>query len=395
MSEWGGKTVLPSQRLPDAYLPGEQSRTLRLTAGLFMIRYVRSRAGQFAPVVKIEPPRSGNVEFVLPDGMTAPVLEGIGDGIVLRVYRSSMLKLRVIALEVGGSLDAELTLEPVSTIGRQLAISHDGEAENVIIPRFLHPREVTARQIAARQAPAGRMPLKQISSPDFSARPLGGRQIDPQRASRGRNGAVVRSPGEDLSGHDASGIHLAFEVIAHVSRRGDVMRRSGEWIAGPGAPMAIEGLEIIWPDRPPGTDICIKITVKDRGIRVLPEGRIGQFVGSRGRSAPIIGFDIALIGDGSGTLELNCDALFLGPDVVSARGRRIVFRGPTGRDALVGLRLSVVTALGDTLSSNTNNCITKRSSGSRVVNDTPSGRVRVFRSSERRTDEFPGAIGVK
>lgn len=128
------------------------------------------------------------------------------------------------------------------------------------------------------------------------------------------------------------------EILAHVAHRGDVLVKAGEWICGPQFPMAIEGIELRWPGMP-GSEITTTVSVNSRGRMQLPPKMIGEFAGSRGKSAPIIGIGFALGSAGGTRHTLHCEALFLGAAVVSRSGPMIDLRGPTGHEPLVGLRL--------------------------------------------------------
>jgi hypothetical protein len=130
-------------------------------------------------------------------------------------------------------------------------------------------------------------------------------------------------------------------VLAHVSRRGDVVSEQGEWICGPDLPIPIEGLEIQWPDKPSGVDIRYTVAVsRSNQMRVL-EGTVGQFAGTRGKATPIVGFDLALSGPGASDYELRAAALFLGAPIAAKSGSELTFMGPTGREPLVGVRVAI------------------------------------------------------
>ena len=131
------------------------------------------------------------------------------------------------------------------------------------------------------------------------------------------------------------------EILAHVSRRGDVVGEQGEWICGPDLPMVIEGLEIRWPHKPSNVNLRYTVTV-GRNRQRLQEAVVGQFAGTRGKAFPIVGLTLALGGPGAGDYELKADSLFLGAQITSKHGSQITFAGPTGREPLVGFRLTVV-----------------------------------------------------
>ncbi len=175
-----------------AYLPqhlrNEQGRlrTHRVTRGLFILRYVASNAGNSttnpaaAPSIKVSSHDAKDVDLIAWPGASSNELLGPGDGLVLRVSRDTTIAIEVIPSRAGGSVDAELHLEPVSRL------AHGGF---------------------------------------------------------GRSNNVAPAVGRGASQIEVDGI----EILAHVSRRGDVVIPAGEWICGPEYPMAIEGIEFAGP----------------------------------------------------------------------------------------------------------------------------------------------------
>jgi hypothetical protein len=116
----------------------------------------------------------------------------------------------------------------------------------------------------------------------------------------------------------------------------------GDWIAGPELPAQIEGIELRWPGKPADVDLEYVVTVGTRGAQRLPVRRTGEFAGTRGRGLPITSLAISL--RGGNTLSMRLEALFLGAPAVSKKGRELSVAGPTGREPLVGLRMSMIGA---------------------------------------------------
>ena len=136
------------------------------------------------------------------------------------------------------------------------------------------------------------------------------------------------------------------EILAHVSHRGDTVSGHGEWICGPDLPMPIEGFEIRWPNKPEGVELSYS-GMSGRRNQHRREMRPGQFAGTRGKSAPLLGLTLGLKGARARNYELRCDAMFLGSPVISKHGSELTFSGPTGREPLVGFRLSVAAIRND------------------------------------------------
>jgi hypothetical protein len=159
------------------------------------------------------------------------------------------------------------------------------------------------------------------------------------------------------------------EVLAHVSHRGDAISKQGDWVCGPSMPMPIEGFEIRWPNRPVDVDLVYSVYSGRRNRQRSREAHAGHFVGTRGKSAPLMGLTLGLKGRRASEYELRCDALFLGSQVLSKRGTEVSLSGPTGQEPLVGFRLSIASRV-------------KSYSAMQVTNPKsakPSGRVRVYR----------------
>jgi hypothetical protein len=141
----------------------------------------------------------------------------------------------------------------------------------------------------------------------------------------------------------ARGIEPEVEILAHVSHRGDLVSAQGEWICGPDCPMPIEGIEIRWPNKPAGVSLGYEVAAGVRKRERSRELQVGQFAGSRGEASPLVGIKLHLTGPNAAHYELVADALFLGSQVDSRSGQEIFFAGSTGREPLVGLRLSIAT----------------------------------------------------
>ena len=251
------------------------TRTIRVSQGLFVLRYTSSKAGLNAPTVSVAAPATSGIEVISP-GAEGARLVSPGDGLVIRAARDSFINVSVSPSHVHGSCDAELVLERVST-----SIRH----------------------------------------------------------------AVPLAESQDFTGRDAVPVTDDIEILAHVARRGDLVVHAGQWICGPQLPMAIEGLEIRWKSRPQGLDIVSRATINARGLRTLPEQSIGSLLGTRGRAAPITALTLALVGTASEDYSLACEAQFLGQPIISIAGKSCMLSGATGREPLVGLRLSVISAV--------------------------------------------------
>jgi hypothetical protein len=158
-------------------------------------------------------------------------------------------------------------------------------------------------------------------------------------------------------------------VLGHVAGIGDVFAKADEWLAGPTAPSRIEGIAIEWPRKPEDLDIRYSVRTAKREARSEAMRALGAYAGTRGRALPVVGVALELSGRAAPRYQIAAEALYLGSTCLRVTGKRIDLAGPTGREPLVGFRLSV-----EPLTTKVQAApLPKKPAGS-------SGRVRVFRS---------------
>jgi hypothetical protein len=246
---------------------------MRLSAGLFVLRYVSSNDAGVAPAVRVSAPAGSGVDVITHDYADFGLMAAPGEAVVVRASKPSHLTVNILPSAGSDNNHAHLVLERVSATGM------DGLSSSIVV----------------MQQPA-------------------------------------------LSDADAGDI----EILAHVARRGDIVAQLGEWICGPDLPMSIEGLELIWRGRPSGLNISVSATQLVRGRRQqFPAGVAGSFVGSRGKAVPLAGIVLALNGSMADRFELECEALFLGAQIVRRKGAVVDLSGPTGLEPLVGLKVQL------------------------------------------------------
>jgi hypothetical protein len=207
----------------------------------------------------------------------------------------------------------------------------------------------------------------------LALRPGGSRaatvRIEP--VSQGEKVAIA-APGRSSSTRDDLG---DFRLLGHVAGRGDVLVGANEWIAGPSSPSRIEGVMLSWADQP--EDLEIRYAVKTMGAHHQSARMVdmGTFVGTRGRALPISSLVIEMSGDGAAARQFVAEAVFLNSPMLRATGRRVLLSGPTGREPMVGLRITIEGADSE---------VTPRRESTVAPRPvTSSGRVRVFRSRPR------------
>jgi hypothetical protein len=148
-------------------------------------------------------------------------------------------------------------------------------------------------------------------------------------------GKVATQPTNDAS-HDFDDLRL----LGHLTGLGDVTVKSDKWLGGPSSPMRIEGITVDWPGKPSG--LQIRYAVKT--ARPMPVSgqvtELGSFAGTRGRAMPVVGLMLELTGPAAARFQFCVEAIFLGSPATRIISNRVVASGPTGREPLVGLRLS-------------------------------------------------------
>jgi hypothetical protein len=137
-----------------------------------------------------------------------------------------------------------------------------------------------------------------------------------------------------------------FRVLGHLAGVGDVTVTPQQWLAGPTGPSRIEGIQIDWPSKPADLDIRYAVKLS----KPLPASGqmtgMGRFAGSRGKALPVIGVTLEMSGARASSCRFVVDAAFLGSPIKRVVGKRIVLSGPSERETLVGLRVSLEPATG-------------------------------------------------
>jgi hypothetical protein len=68
---------------------------------------------------------------------------------------------------------------------------------------------------------------------------------------------------------------------------------------------------------------------------------LAGFAGTRGRALPLTGVVLEMSGGAALNCQFLAEALFLSSPILRAVDQRVVLSGPTGREPLVGLRVSI------------------------------------------------------
>jgi hypothetical protein len=152
--------------------------------------------------------------------------------------------------------------------------------------------------------------------------------------------SAAARPSADTAPSEEIETGAGLRLCAHVARRGDVVVPAAQWVAGPGAPAAIEGVEIRG-SLPAGLGIEMQALAPTNPPRWLDWSPTGSLAGTRGRAMPLIGLRIRLVGPSADRFQIKADALFLGSAIITREGREVELIGSGGVDPLVGLRLGL------------------------------------------------------
>jgi hypothetical protein len=132
----------------------------------------------------------------------------------------------------------------------------------------------------------------------------------------------------------------AFSILGHVERQGDVVVQDGELLGNPAANLRLEGIQVIWADKPEGVDLAYGVLVEG-GAAVQVE-RTGGFTGTRREGRRIVEATFALIGPNASNYGLEGNAYFSGGFQLPVKSG-VPLAGPSGLEHLSGLTLRVVT----------------------------------------------------
>jgi hypothetical protein len=291
-------------------------KSVSLERGIFIVRYSAAEDEAFPPKVTVGsgPGSEATVVPILHPEEQEPVLWQPGTALVVQAAEPGLLLVQVTPTRPRGSAVATVKIE---------TLSQGKPSVNVTIPDLTD------------NAPA-------------SAEP--------------------RAPTEFTTDD--------FRMLGHLAGRGDVFVGANEWIGGPAAPSRIEGLAIEWPTRPRGLVLRYAVTTARPDVTSNAPVEIGTFVGTRGRALPLLGLMLELSGAAASRYELFAEAAFLGAPIVRASGAKLMLAGPTGREALVGIRLKIEQSASAPQP--------KSPSPKPAPTTTPPGRVRVFRSSSKQ-----------
>jgi hypothetical protein len=172
-------------------------------------------------------------------------------------------------------------------------------------------------------------------------------------------------------------------VLGHVAGIGDVVVGPNEWIAGPATPSRVEGIALEWPEKPEGLELRYAVkTAGQAGPTKMVE--LAGFAGTRGRALPLTGVVLELSGGAALNCQFLAEALFLSSPILRAIGQRVVLSGPTGREPLVGLRVSIQ-SIGTIKAPAPSRQMPATSEVDNTGSSPPKGKVRVFRSRPKPT----------
>lgn len=260
----------------------DRDSSLLVARGLHVLRYEARGDGHDHPVAVVLPATGfeHTIQVISAPGGVQGRLDRPGAAVLIRAEDHGQIKIGVKRKGSAGSLDAAFRLESVGLLA-------DGDQDS--------------------------------AAPADAAKPR------------------LRAVPTEAPAHPKAPADAVF--LAHVSRRGDVAVKANEWAGGPDAPARIEALTLLGFGRE-GLNAEIQILGARQGDW-SPWAGEGVFVGTKGRSEPLVGVRLRLTGDQAPLFIVRAEALFLGSPILVKRGREVECVSESGRDPLVGLRFEI------------------------------------------------------
>lgn len=260
-----------------------KQKNFALQRGLYVVRYEAAIDASQPPLVSILC-EAGRNEVILHPEQSRPTMSAPGQALVLRAMETGSVQVEISSAGALSTLDATLKFEP----------------------------------LRRDMAPAGIPELPAIgpAAPYLAAAPA----------------PMPAQP-------------VAIQILGHVARLGDVNVGPDEWLGGPSAPARIEGFLVRWSGRPAGVQLRYAATVAGQRPGEARLADLDEFTGTRGRGRAVLGFMMELVGPDARNYALNVEALFLGSPARRFSGQSVTAGGPSGREPLVGLRISIASQL--------------------------------------------------
>ncbi len=267
-----------------------KEKSVALQRGLYLLRYESAPEHSQPPTVTVTC-EAGRSQAVLHPDQKRAVMTAPGQALVIRATEQGNISIELSGYSDVRTLDATLKFEPL-----------------------LHDATVARFEGATGIANIG-MAGTNMAAPAAAFVDPFPRQASPQLAP--------------------------LRLMGHVARIGDVAVGADEWLGGPASPSRIEGFQIIWPSKPSNVALRYAVTIAGQRPGESRIADVGDFVGSRGKARPIVGLFLELSGAGARELNLEVETLFLNAPPRRSRGTSLTVTGVTGREPLVGFRVSI------------------------------------------------------
>lgn len=154
-------------------------------------------------------------------------------------------------------------------------------------------------------------------------------------AAAGLAGGVSKLPVAPAPKHIEIGPN-GLSIIGHLELKGDVVAKEGDVLGDPNSTLRVEGIQLMWPDRPDGVDLAYNISVE--GFGATPVVKTGNFCGSRGQAKRITEVTFTLVGPEAGKYRLDGQACFSGGFIVPVESG-MPLGGPSGIEHLTAISL--------------------------------------------------------
>ncbi|NVO21727.1 hypothetical protein [Donghicola mangrovi] len=245
-------------------------QNINLNPGLFLLKY-DDASGEANAIISASVSEyfAHDVKIILDPTCGSDPLKKVGDFFVVQCLRPATLTLNIESRDFGVPARGGIKLEPLS------------------------------RQIAKRRGAT-----REDRSPEFEGYP---------------------APNGKFNRHDQGRDR---DVMAHISNRGDVYVRPGDWLRGGSSEDFIEGLRLPLVDFP-------RVFLRDLNAGETVSS--GEFIGSRGQSRPLGPLEILM--DESSRGHICVEARYKDFGLIRKSGRKVSLSGSHIRDRLIGIKV--------------------------------------------------------
>jgi hypothetical protein len=215
--------------------------------------------------------------------------------------------------------------KPGAAEGIEMLFSPDVSEQ--VLSRFDDCVAIRASQPATLMVTSIADPLCVSTDVELKLEPIGRPEVRPPAA------ANQQAPAEAAI---SSG---RFILEGHLNKQGDARAGASGWLGSVGGDDRLEAFSLSWIESIKGVRLSYGCEMPGRGRHMA---RVpGQMVGTKGQATPITRVFFELNGSQADGYEFVATAVFKGMPARTVTGRTVEIAGPTGHEALTGLRVDL------------------------------------------------------